>query len=388
VKKLFKVLLWLFGIIVLLCIGGFLYLKWYYLPTLKPKACINCLQSTKEVNRDLTDSIYKYTRDKMPNKSSISIAIIDHGIPHYYGAERMQDSLKTIRNSNAPYGIGSITKVFTSTLLAHFILNKEIHAEDNIDTYLGFPLHNNLKINIKSLSNHTSGLDRLPKGGWMTTLANFDNPYISYSDTWMIDYLKNKIEIEPNKKGKSEYSNLGVSILGNVLAIYKKTSYSNLLQNHILSKYGMKNSFMYSQKRKSEMVLPYNGYDGEEATIWDLKSFESCGGLVSNVLDLSLFAIANMNPEYAELAMTQIPTVRIDSTKEVGMGWHIIQTKSGNKVLWHNGATGSDGGYTSSMIVDVQNQRGVIILSNIGYPDIGGNLDKLGFAILQYPSRK
>mgnify|MGYP000138509557 FL=1 len=65
----------------------------------------------------------------------------------------------------------------------------------------------------------------------------------------------------------------------------------------------------------------------------------------------------------------------------IGLGWHIIKTSSGNDVNWHNGGTG---GYSSSMIVDVENKNGIIILSNVStFNPKMENIDALCFELIK-----
>jgi len=56
-------------------------------------------------------------------------------------------------------------------------------------------------------------------------------------------------------------------------------------------------------------------------------------------------------------------TIKIDDQFDMGLGWHIINSTQSNDQLYvHNGATG---GYSSSILVDLKNQIGVVILSNV-----------------------
>jgi hypothetical protein len=62
------------------------------------------------------------------------------------------------------------------------------------------------------------------------------------------------------------------------------------------------------------------------------------------------------------------------------IGWHIIQNKTGD-FYFHNGGTG---GYTSSMLMDMQRKKGVVILSNISaFHSKMTYLDTLCFELLR-----
>ncbi|MBL4648320.1 MAG: hypothetical protein JKY03_01215, partial [Aureispira sp.] len=62
-------------------------------------------------------------------------------------------------------------------------------------------------------------------------------------------------------------------------------------------------------------------------------------------------------------------------------GWHIITSKTGKKLHWHNGGTG---GYTASMALDVPNKKGVVLLSNVSaFHPKTGNIDALVFKLME-----
>jgi len=63
------------------------------------------------------------------------------------------------------------------------------------------------------------------------------------------------------------------------------------------------------------------------------------------------------------------------------LGWFIINRKGGDKWYWHNGGTG---GYSSSMVLDVKNRNGIIVLTNLSsYYSQFLNIDKLSFSLMK-----
>jgi CubicO group peptidase (beta-lactamase class C family) len=168
------------------------------------------------------------------------------------------------------------------------------------------------------------------------------------------------------------------------MSIYKKSSYENLLQKLILEKYKMSNTFIYTDAQKNRLVKSID-MDDCLTTNWTLSAYSPAGGIVSNIQDMTKFTLAQYDTSYKELALTQIPTFKIDTTMQMGLGWHIIKSKIKHKVLFHNGATGN---FTSSMSLDIDSKKGVIILSSASYSDTEGCMDKIGFAILKYLNTK
>ena len=64
----------------------------------------------------------------------------------------------------------------------------------------------------------------------------------------------------------------------------------------------------------------------------------------------------------------------------VKKGWHVIKTRSGSELIWHNGGTG---GYSSSMALDLDKKNAVIILSNVSaFNPKMANIDTLCFSLI------
>lgn len=110
------------------------------------------------------------------------------------------------------------------------------------------------------------------------------------------------------------------------------------------------------------------------------------GAILSTTEDLSKFALAQFDAANKELVLTNEHTFSVNKKMGVGLGWHILKLKNKGELIWHNGGTG---GYTSSMTLDLENQNGIIILSNIsGFNKRMGNMDKLGFGLMETLSEK
>ncbi len=69
-------------------------------------------------------------------------------------------------DENTVFEIGSVTKVFTGTLLAEAVRRGEVKLDDPVSKYLPAtvktPTRNGIEITLLELATHTSGLPRLP----------------------------------------------------------------------------------------------------------------------------------------------------------------------------------------------------------------------------------
>ena len=201
-----------------------------------------------------------------------------------------------------------------------------------------------------------------------------------YDSEKLVEYLKDEIELKQKPGIKHEYSNLGAGILGYVLAEISKSTYENLLQERIFTKYEMHNSTTKRNKIKIKIVNGLNP-KGKITTNWDFDALAGGGAILSTTEDLSKFALAQFDKENKELTLTQKPTFKVNEKMSIGLGWHILNRTNQNEVIWHNGGTG---GYTSSMALDVKNKSGIIILSNVSaLHKRKGNIDQLCFELIK-----
>lgn len=319
-----------------------------------------------------------------PNQTQIAIAIIKNGKVKYYGIKQNNDTISTFENYESTFEIGSITKVFTSTLLSNFVKDKKIKLNDNINDYLNLSFNNGTKISFKKLANHTSGLPRLPSNLDLTKV-NPQNPYKEYKKQELVEYLTKYLIISQNSELKYEYSNLGAGLIGYTLSEIENISYDSLLRTKIFSKYNMLNSTTELNKVKGEFVKGQDA-SGNEVSNWEFSVLAGAGGILSTVEDMSKFAIAQFDCSNKELKLTRQKTFEINDNMSIGLGWHIIKSKSGSILNWHNGGTG---GYSSSMAIDMKSKNGIIILSNVSaFNPKMGNIDNLCFELMETLEKK
>ena len=248
-----------------------------------------------------------------------------------------------------------------------FSFENEVGTLDVVETVFGFHI---LEILAKAEKKQLANLRNLP-----------DNPYKYYDNYDLEDYLTNFLEIDKEARGKFQYSNLGMGILGYTLSQIYDLRYEELFKLNIFSKYKMKNSTFKIELVDKKLV---KGLDekGRNTSNWDLSVIASAGGVLSNVEDLAKFGIAHFDDSNAELKLLTKKTIKLDNQTDIGLGWHIIKsTRSNNKWHWHNGATG---GYSSSIAIDIKNKIGVVILSNVSaFNSFQGNINQLCFELMK-----
>jgi len=276
------------------------------------------------------------------------------------------------------FEIGSMTKVFTSLLLMDMTRRGEVALTDPIAKYLPesvkVPERNGRKITLADLSTQSSGLPRLPSN---MAPKDMSNPYADYSVQQLYDFLSG-YRLARDIGAQYEYSNLGVGLLGHVLALRAGMSYEALVRSRICEPLGMADTrITLTPEMKARLATGHNGA-GKPVPNWDLPTLAGAGALRSTADDMLTFLAANLGFVKTPLAQAMADEVSIrrpvGGDMEIAYGWH-VQTRDGKPIIWHNGGTG---GYRSYMGYDPKARTGVVVLTNIstvqGADDIGRHL--------------
>lgn len=295
--------------------------------------------------------------DSLPEGTSISIGIMSGDNTEFVGLKLTKGEFIESDLSNSKFEIGSLTKTFTSTILADLVTNDGLCLQRKINKDLPFKLGNKVKITYAQLANHSSGLYRLPSNIFPSMLKNQNNPYANYTKQMLANYLENDIQLENPTGEKYVYSNLGAGVLAYALEKKTKKPIESLMKQRIFEPYNMKNTGF-------DLTVDNNGLNstGEVAENWDFNALKGAGGIISTVSDLSNYISEHFNSTNATFDLTRQSSLQISEEMSIGLGWHILSPGTENQKFWHNGGTG---GYTSSIAFKTSNKTGVIVLTNI-----------------------
>ena len=299
---------------------------------------------------------------------------------------------KPVQNSNqvldgdSVFEIGSVTKVFTATLLADMVERGEVSLSDPISKYLPrtvkTPTRDGKEITLLDLATQTSGLPRLP-----TNFAPKDpqNPYADYSVDQLYAFLSG-YNLTRGIGEKYEYSNLGVGLLGHILALRAGTDYETLVRKRICQPLKMSDTKIKLTPEMQARLATGHNQTLKPVGNWDLPTLAGAGALRSTVNDMLKFVAANLGLKKSPLLaamekaqQSQRETGQADLS--IGLNWHILK-KFNSEMIWHNGGTG---GYHSFIGLDKKNRKGVVVLSNSA-----NDIDDIGRHLLvnQYPIAK
>ncbi len=284
------------------------------------------------------------------------------------------------------FEIGSITKVFTSLILADMVERGEVKLDDPVSKFLPasvtVPSRNGRQITLLDLSMQISGLPRLPNN---MKPADMANPYADYTPAKLYEFLSG-YKLPRDIGEKYEYSNLAVGLLGHALALKAGMSYEKLAQSRILGPLGMTSSSVtLSESLKKRLAMGHNEALNPVKN-WDLDALAGAGALRSTANDMLKFLAANLELTDTPLkaAMRRMRSVHRETGTpdlEIAMAWHVFH-KFGTDIYWHNGGTA---GYRSFAGFVPAKKTGVVVLCNTSF-----DVDDMGYHILesQYPVAK
>lgn len=265
-------------------------------------------------------------------------------------------------NTETIFEIGSITKVFTTLILMDLVEKEEISLDDPIEIYLlgkKIPDFNGKKILLRDLATHYSGLPCIPDN---FTPKNPNNPYLDYSVDDIYTFLA-QYDLKRAPGVEFEYSNLGMGLLGEILTKKTGKSYEELVKSCIGDKLLLnKTKIFLSENEKKHFAAGH--LQKSEVEHWDIISLAGCGGLRSDIKDMTNFLKANMGliESSTSRLLKKCHQKQYDLSPDcsIGLGWMITKTDDGD-FIWHNGGTG---GFRTFLGFNTKTKKGVVVLAN------------------------
>ena len=331
-------------------------------------------ESVKRTSAVATDNPLSTVQDKFidtvmkqyfadPNTVGASVSVLKNGKTFFYNYGETKQGNHRLPTAHSIYEIGSISKTFTATLLAFAVNEGKVKLTDPVNKYLpkDIPVleFNGKPITLEGLSNHSSGLPRLPDN---LKEVKEDNPYKNYDEQSMMEFLRH-VKLTREQGAEYEYSNFAVGLLGVILEKVYRKPYDQLVLEKICKPLQMNQTEQYIGKNDSALFVSGHNEQGKPVSQWDFKAIAAAGALRTNTTDLIKYANANLFTAIAglnkALLLTHVKTLS-KGTNEVGLGWHFIKLND-HVILSHGGGTG---GFRTTISFDPDKKTAVVILAN------------------------
>lgn len=325
-------------------------------------------------------ALLKKRVDDQQRTVGVVVGVIDPGGRRIVTYGRRAKGDATPLDGNTVFEIGSVTKVFTTLVLADMVRRGEVALDDPAVKYLPpgsrVPERNGKQITLLQLATHTSGL---PRDATNMPARDASNPFAGFTIPLVSEFLASYTL--PRDPGASyEYSNVGMGFLGNILARRAGMTYEELVRSRVTDRLGMP-----STRASLEGDVKARAATGHTVALdavppLEIPGIQGAGVLRSSANDMLTFLSAELGLDKTPLASamsdalaTRRPTGV--SNLDVALAWHIT-TLDGHEMVWHNGGTP---GFRTFVGFDRARHVGIVALSNSGAAE---GVDDIGLYLL------
>lgn len=310
------------------------------------------------------------------NIPGISVGIVKNQELIWSKGYGSSDISKKVRSTAVTvYGICSISKLFTSVAIMQLYETGKLRLDDTVSYLLpDFNIQQQFKesgpITIRSLLTHSSGLPR-----------ESDYPYWSSPDfkfpsqQQVYDKLGKQQTLYPASE-YFQYSNLGMTILGEVVEKVSGKPYETYVEENILKPLRLNNTLPHLPKSLwgNKMATGYSAIkrDGsrESIPLYDANGIKAAAGFSSTVEDLALFAswqfrlLNNGGQEILKSStlkeMQRVQWTDPDWKISRGLGFEIRQ-QDGKTLIGH---WGDCPGYRTILLIEPKEKFAYIVMIN------------------------
>ena len=364
--------------------------------------------STAEIDK----AVNSYMANK--NNRALVVGIIQNGQQQILTFGETEKGSGTKPDSKSIFEIGTVSEIFTTSLLAILEskgkvssldpvgeilkgvvkvpyyqriicekppLNSSVPEELSKHRYICFPDRDDVPqlMVLCDLATHTAGFPEEP--GY--SIFNGKNPYADYTIEKLNKYIAS---LPPNQSFGFQYNHsmIGMALLGEALTKKTGKDYNTLLNEEIFTPLSMANTFITPNAEQAKLFLKGHTTKGNPTIHRDYNAFIPAAGIRTNAPDLLRFLEANLSTKTnnlnVALSETFIPRIYADPADSrfmVGWGWVImpVSDKNKHKMVWQ---CSEKGGFASFIGFVKESQTAVVILSNTP-----NSVDDLGMKILK-----
>lgn len=280
------------------------------------------------------------------------------------------------------FEIASITKVFTAILLCLLVEEGKIDPKAPLRDMSGALKDVPEWITPECLTSHTSGLPNYFMPLWKALFRQQpDGPYATFSRSDLLTWFHNRHNKATPATHRHAYSNLGVGLLGEAMAMMEGKPFAELLAEKVTGPMGLLDTTDRLNSSQQRRFAHPKKPNGKSVPPWNFQSLAAAGCLRSSTRDLARFATtviqALIGPETAldrAICRSATPILGLGPkgakvpTAQCS-GWLLVtMDRQAPGFLFHNGGTA---GSSCALHICSERQAASGILSNNG---VAGNL--------------
>jgi CubicO group peptidase (beta-lactamase class C family) len=327
--------------------------------------------------------------DKLPG---ISAALIEDQEIIWTGAYGFANpGNKTSMKSSTIFSICSISKLFTSVAIMKLYDEGKLRLDDRIDDLLPwydleqkFPASG--PITVRSILTHSSGLPREANFPYWT------GPDFPFPTQQMVREDLDKQETLYPASKYFQYSNLGLTLMGEIVEKVSGIPYDEYINKNILEPLGLKNTRtdLPEALYGSDLAIGYSAVrrsgEREKVSFFQAKGVKPAAGFSSNVIDLGKFAswqFRLLDTTVTEILkpstlkyMQNVHWTDPDWKTTWGLGFSIQKGADDSKIVGHGG---SCPGYRTVLLLYPGNKKAVTVMINAN----GTNPEKYATGIME-----
>jgi CubicO group peptidase (beta-lactamase class C family) len=317
------------------------------------------------------------------SRVGLSIGIVQNGQTRFYNFGTTEKGKTQPPTEHTIYEIGSISKTFSSLLLAQAVVEKRVSLDDDVRRYLDGTYSNltyeGKPIRLVHLTNMTSELpDNFPERMETLRQANPDSvPFMvvhmlsSYTRQNFFDDL-HAVKLQAAPGSTPRHSNVAAQLLGYVLEAIYQTSFAELVKTRIEQPLALRNTLL-SELPPEQLAI---GYDekGNRMPAFTMPAMQAAGGLRYSTADLLKYIAHQLNEKDSAVNLSHRATWGSTDSEGIALNWLVSKTIDSQRRLRHSGGTF---GFASYCDFYPDQRFGVVLLANDANRITQGQLDDL-----------
>lgn len=338
------------------------------------------------------DGIKAFLRNNFRETNAcIVIGLVDESGNRIFTAGKLDNGSDREVDGDSIFFIGSVSKTFTALLLQDAVARGEMKLDDPVANYLPksvkVPTQGGKQISLLHLATHSAGFPVNPDN---MTGKDVREQYESYTVEKMYAFLSS-YTLSRDPGTEFEYSNIGMALLGHVLALKAGTNFESLVVNRICRPLGMESTCITpTPELKKRLAMGHDNL-GKPSPPQKFQAYSPAGDIHSTASDLLRYlsaqvalAPSSLTPLMEKTHVIRfkdsrgLPGVPVSAFGRTAMDWvdRNAYQPPGMELLGHAGGAGS---YHAWVGFDKKQPRVVVVLSTAN--DL--SVESLGWTLLQ-----